>query len=276
MMIGTLCFSQSARSCSRRLFDRCTIWLTANGADGRSGWAASKAASSCLIRVSHSSSNSGGRAFSAGNAPTIPALHWAITRSGTETMNNGAPNAGSDRRPLNSAGMDIGENPCGDESEGCPTSYQEGNRAFAQPRYWQRARVTKLLVRQSSGFRVRPGIITLGEQASTESVVRLLPSLKPLAWQSLSAASLQSGAPLAATGHWMRPVAMEAGLARRDRLSPASLAASLARALRSSMVSLGLFSAGRIDSDFSSALPISLSRPGFSGAAGAQGSAGGR
>src|ERR1700733_3133779 len=109
MMIGTLCFSQSARSCSRRLFDRCTIWLTANGADGRSGWAASYSPRSCLMRISPSSSNSGGRAFSAGNAPTMPALHWAITRSGTETMNSGAPIAGSDRRPLNKAGIDIGK-----------------------------------------------------------------------------------------------------------------------------------------------------------------------
>ena len=38
----------------------------------------------------------------------MPALHWAITRSGTEMMNSGAPITGSDRRPLNRAGMDIG------------------------------------------------------------------------------------------------------------------------------------------------------------------------
>src|SRR3984885_3961825 len=109
MIIGTLCFSQSARSCSSRLFERCTIWFTANGADGRSGCALSCAASSCLIRTSHSSSSAGGRALSAGNEPTIPALHWAITRSGTEMMNSGAPIAGIERRPLNSAGIDIGE-----------------------------------------------------------------------------------------------------------------------------------------------------------------------
>src|SRR4029079_17789495 len=45
---------------------------------------------------------------SAGNEPATPALHWAMTRSGTETMNSGAPIAGIDRRPLNKAGMDIG------------------------------------------------------------------------------------------------------------------------------------------------------------------------
>src|ERR1700722_14349634 len=92
-------------------------------------------------------------------------------------------------------------------------------------RYWQSARVTKLSVRQSSGFRARPGISTFAEQASTESVVRLLPSLKPFDWQSLSAATLQSGALLAETGHMIRPVAMEAGVARRDRPSLAFLAA---------------------------------------------------
>src|ERR1700722_15942468 len=36
-----------------------------------------------------------GRAFSAGKAPTIPALHWAITSAGCETMNSGAPTTGS-------------------------------------------------------------------------------------------------------------------------------------------------------------------------------------
>ena len=50
--------------------------------------------------------------------------------------------------------------------------------------------------------------------------------------------------------------------------SPAFLAASLARAPRSSSVSPGLLSVGRIDKDFSHALPISLNRPGFSGGAG--------
>src|SRR5580704_10441963 len=109
MIIGTLCFSHSARSCSSRLLERCTIWLTANGADSRSGCALSCVASSSLIRTSHSSSSAGGRAFSAGNDPTIPALHCAITRSGTEIINSGAPITGSNRRPLNKAGMDIQE-----------------------------------------------------------------------------------------------------------------------------------------------------------------------
>src|SRR3979411_1616190 len=106
-----------------------------------------------------------------------------------------------------------------------------------QSGYWHSARVTKLSVRQSSGFRVRPGISTFAEQVSAESVLRLLPSLKPLLWQSLSAPTLQSGAPLAETGQIMRPDTMEDGLARRDRLSEASFAAPFARAFKSSMVS---------------------------------------
>src|SRR3954469_17060684 len=133
MTTGTLCFSQTARSCSSRLLDLCTIWLTANGADGRSGLALSCAASSCLIRAIHSSSSAGGRAFSAGNDPTTPALHWAITRSGTEIMNSGAPITGIDRRPLNKAGMDIRDDPLvysagrGLSLKRCQTSYQQGN-----------------------------------------------------------------------------------------------------------------------------------------------------
>src|SRR5439155_27374961 len=46
-----------------------------------------------------------GRALSAGNPPTIPALHWAMTRSGTETMNIGAPITGNVSRPCITAGM---------------------------------------------------------------------------------------------------------------------------------------------------------------------------
>ncbi|MNR48858.1 hypothetical protein D3C85_1681470 [compost metagenome] len=49
------------------------------------------------MRSSHSSSFSAGRAFSAGNEPTTPDLHWAITRSGLEMMNSGEQTAGSDR-----------------------------------------------------------------------------------------------------------------------------------------------------------------------------------
>ena len=41
MTIGTRYFTQTARSCSSRAFDLCTIWLTANGAAGRCGLAAS-------------------------------------------------------------------------------------------------------------------------------------------------------------------------------------------------------------------------------------------
>jgi hypothetical protein len=53
---------------------------------------------------------------------------------------------------------------------------------------------------------------------------------------------------------------MVEGLAISDRLWPASLV----RALKSSIVSLGLFSGGSSDLDFSNSFPISLIRPGFS------------
>src|SRR3954453_16162583 len=59
------------------------------------------------MRASHSSSKPGGRACNDGNEPTTPALHCAITRSGTEMMKSGEPITGIDRRPLNRAGMDI-------------------------------------------------------------------------------------------------------------------------------------------------------------------------
>jgi len=65
-------------SSSRRAFDLWTIWLTANGAAGLSGWARSCAASASVISCSHSSSWLIGRALRAGNDPTIPALHCAI------------------------------------------------------------------------------------------------------------------------------------------------------------------------------------------------------
>src|SRR6059058_2125987 len=108
---------------------------------------------------------------------------------------------------------------------------------------------------------------TFGEHFSAASVSRLLPSLKPLLWQSLSAPALQSGAPLAATTHGARPLTIVDGF-NRDRLSPASLAASLARALRSSSASPGLFRVGSIDLDFSNNFPSSFIRPGFSSSAG--------
>src|SRR6266851_7345711 len=59
------------------------------------------------MRVSHSSSFSTGRAFSAGNEPTMPALHWAMTSSGPDTMNSGAPTTGSSSRPCSEAGSGI-------------------------------------------------------------------------------------------------------------------------------------------------------------------------
>src|SRR5215510_16439045 len=56
------------------------------------------------MRCSHSSSTSLGRALSAGKAPTMPALHCSITRSGLETMNSGAPTPGIDRVSRSNAG----------------------------------------------------------------------------------------------------------------------------------------------------------------------------
>src|ERR1700759_4092430 len=94
-------------------------------------------------------------------------------------------------------------------------------------------------------------------------MVRLLPSLKPLAWHNLSEAVLQSGAPFVETGQIIRPVTIE-GLARRDNVSVASLVTSFARSFRSPMVSPGLFSGG----SFPNIFPISLIRPGFSRAGG--------
>ena len=98
MTIGTCHLAQVARSASSRSFDLWTIWLTANGAAGRSGWSRLCAASSSVIRCSHSSSSACGRALSAGNEPTIPALHCAITSSGPEMMNSGEPMTGRRRR----------------------------------------------------------------------------------------------------------------------------------------------------------------------------------
>jgi hypothetical protein len=63
---------------------------------------------------------------------------------------------------------------------------------------------------------------------------------------------------------------MEDGLARRDNVSPASFAP----ALKSSMVSPGLFRVGRIDKEFWNIFPSSLNRPGFSSRAGADDAAG--
>src|SRR5271165_4055328 len=48
-----------------------------------------------------------GRALSEGKAPTIPALHWAITSAGCEMMNSGAPTAGSRSLSLSTFGSAI-------------------------------------------------------------------------------------------------------------------------------------------------------------------------
>src|SRR4029077_7954404 len=90
--------------------------------------------------------------------------------------------------------------------------------------HWHSARVTKFSVLQSPGSRLRPGMNTLGEHFSAASVSRLLPSLKPLLWQSLSAPALQSGAPFAAPKQAAGPVTIDDGRAMFVRLSPASLA----------------------------------------------------
>ena len=61
-----------------------------------------------LMRVSQTSSSSFGRAFSAGKLPTMPALHCAITSSGTHTMNSGAPITGRRRLSRSNGGRAIG------------------------------------------------------------------------------------------------------------------------------------------------------------------------
>ena len=54
--------------------------------------------------MSHSSKTSIGRAFSAGNEPMTPALHWAITRSGLEIIKSGAPTTGNESFPRRDSG----------------------------------------------------------------------------------------------------------------------------------------------------------------------------
>src|SRR6185437_13729394 len=95
MTTGALYFTQSSRSCSSLSFDLCTIWLTANGAEGDSGWARSHADNSSVMRASHSSSIEIGRAFSDGKDPMMPALHCASTSSGASMMNSGDPITGT-------------------------------------------------------------------------------------------------------------------------------------------------------------------------------------
>ena len=55
----------------------------------------------------HSSKTCWGLAFNAGNEPIMPALHWAITKSGPETKNSGAPITGIDNLSLKLLGMAI-------------------------------------------------------------------------------------------------------------------------------------------------------------------------
>ena len=59
------------------------------------------------MRVSHSPSFSTGRALSAGNEPTTPALHWAMTSSGPDTMKSGEPTTGSSSVSTSEAGNGI-------------------------------------------------------------------------------------------------------------------------------------------------------------------------
>jgi hypothetical protein len=107
MMMGTWCLTQVSMSRISRSLLRWQIWLTAKGAAGRSGWAASWVASSALSWVSHSSSSSAGRALSAGKEPTMPALHSAATRRGFETMNIGEAMTGRLSRDCTLSSQDM-------------------------------------------------------------------------------------------------------------------------------------------------------------------------
>jgi len=98
---------------------------------------------------------------------------------------------------------------------------------------------------------------TFGEHCLGRIGVEALAFLKPFSGRGLSAPAMQSGAPLAATRQAARPVTIDDGRAMFDRLSPAPLA----RPLRSSDVSPGLFRGGSNDLDFSHSFPISSIRP---------------
>src|SRR3954471_198195 len=104
MISGTLCFTDNARSASRRGLLLCTIKLTPKGAVGRP---VSRSMRSSRSRVSTSQASYASlvRQFSAGNVPMIPARQHSTTRSGLETRNIGAATAGIERRPLNSTGI---------------------------------------------------------------------------------------------------------------------------------------------------------------------------
>src|ERR1700712_5861258 len=92
--------------------------------------------------------------------------------------------------------------------------------------HWHTARVTQVSVRHSLSSGLRPDSSALAEQLRVVSTSRLLPSLNPLPWQSLSAAALQSGAPVAAIGQAARPLT-PGDFARRDNASAASSMVSL-------------------------------------------------
>jgi hypothetical protein len=76
-----------------------TIRLTAKGA--------SASVNAAPISCNQASKVPEGRALSDGKAPTIRALHCAMTSSGRETRNIGEPISGSDKRPSSSAGRVI-------------------------------------------------------------------------------------------------------------------------------------------------------------------------
>jgi hypothetical protein len=105
MTSGTLWRTQASTSCCSRSLLAWQIWFTANGATFAPGFACAYASSSSRMRTSHSSSCDAGRAFSAGNEPMMPALHWAMTSSGVEAMNIGEPMTGRLRRSRNEAGI---------------------------------------------------------------------------------------------------------------------------------------------------------------------------
>ena len=94
MTIGTCSRRQTSVSWASRAFAWLTMRLTAKGAPRRSGCAASNRATPSRMRAIQSASIASGRAFSDGNAPTMPAVHWAMTRSGPDTRNIGAPTTG--------------------------------------------------------------------------------------------------------------------------------------------------------------------------------------
>ena len=104
--MGTLWRTQVSTSCARRSFDLCTIWFTAYGATIAPGLALRCSSSVVSISVSQVSSASCGRALSAGNDPTTPALHCSITSFGLLAMNIGEQITGSDR-PWRIFGRDI-------------------------------------------------------------------------------------------------------------------------------------------------------------------------